>query len=34
VIDAIARVPTGTRQRYQDAPMEDVVIRSARKVEG
>jgi peptidyl-prolyl cis-trans isomerase A (cyclophilin A) len=34
VIDAIARVRTGTRQRYQDAPMEDVVIKSARRVEG
>jgi len=33
VIDAIAKVRTGTRQRYQDAPMEDVVIKSARRVE-
>jgi cyclophilin family peptidyl-prolyl cis-trans isomerase len=34
VIDAIARVRTGTREPYQNAPMEDVVIRSARRLEG
>jgi cyclophilin family peptidyl-prolyl cis-trans isomerase len=33
VIDKIARVPTGERQRYQDAPLEDVVISSARRIE-
>jgi cyclophilin family peptidyl-prolyl cis-trans isomerase len=34
VIDAIARVRTGARPRYPDAPMEDVLIRSARRIEG
>jgi cyclophilin family peptidyl-prolyl cis-trans isomerase len=33
VIDKIARVKTGTRKGYQDAPLEDVVIESARRVE-
>jgi peptidyl-prolyl cis-trans isomerase A (cyclophilin A) len=33
VIDKIARVRTGTRKGYQDAPLEDVVIESARRVE-
>jgi peptidyl-prolyl cis-trans isomerase A (cyclophilin A) len=32
VIDAIARVGTGRRKGYQDAPMEDVVIESARRL--
>ncbi len=32
VIDKIARVGTGRRQGYTDAPMEDVVIVSARRV--
>jgi len=32
VIDKIARVKTGTRKGYQDAPLEDVVIVSARRV--
>jgi cyclophilin family peptidyl-prolyl cis-trans isomerase len=33
VVDKIAKVKTGTRKGYQDAPMEDVVITSARRVE-
>ena len=33
VIDKIARVGTGRRKGYQDAPLEDVVIVSARRVE-
>jgi cyclophilin family peptidyl-prolyl cis-trans isomerase len=33
VIDKIAAVKTGRRKGYQDAPLEDVVIISARKVE-
>jgi peptidyl-prolyl cis-trans isomerase A (cyclophilin A) len=32
VIDQIARVRTGTRKGYQDAPLEDVVVVSARRV--
>ncbi len=32
VIDAIAKVPTGRRKGYQDAPLEDVVIKSARRI--
>jgi peptidyl-prolyl cis-trans isomerase A (cyclophilin A) len=32
VIDAIAGVPTGRRKGYQDAPLEDVVIKSARRL--
>lgn len=32
VIDRIAGIRTGTRQRFQDAPLEDVVITSARRV--
>jgi cyclophilin family peptidyl-prolyl cis-trans isomerase len=32
VIDRIAGVSTGRRRGYTDAPMEDVVIRSARRV--
>jgi peptidyl-prolyl cis-trans isomerase A (cyclophilin A) len=32
VIDRIAGVRTGTRKGYQDAPLEDVVIMSARRV--
>ena len=32
VIDKIARVGTGTRKGYQDAPLEDVVIVSARRL--
>jgi len=31
VIDRIARVGTGKRKGYQDAPLEDVVIVSARR---
>ena len=31
VIDKIARVPTGKRKGYSDAPLEDVVIVSARR---
>jgi cyclophilin family peptidyl-prolyl cis-trans isomerase len=33
VIDKIAKVSTGRRKGYQDAPMEDVVIVAARRVE-
>jgi cyclophilin family peptidyl-prolyl cis-trans isomerase len=33
VIDRIAGVGTGTRKGYQDAPLEDVVIVSARRLE-
>ena len=33
VIDRIAAVSTGRRQGYQDAPLEDVVIISARRME-
>jgi len=33
VIDKIAGVGTGTRKGYQDAPLEDVVIVSARRLE-
>jgi peptidyl-prolyl cis-trans isomerase A (cyclophilin A) len=33
VIDEIAGVRTGTRKGDQDAPLEDVVIESARRVE-
>src|SRR5438477_12826257 len=32
VIDKISRVSTGQRKGYQDAPLEDVVIVSARRV--
>ena len=32
VVDRIAAVPTGRRKGYTDAPMEDVVINSARHV--
>jgi cyclophilin family peptidyl-prolyl cis-trans isomerase len=32
VIDKIARVSTGRREGYTDAPLEDVVITSARSV--
>jgi hypothetical protein len=31
VVDKIAGVKTGRRQGYQDAPLEDVVIASARR---
>ena len=33
VVDAIARVRTGTRKQYQDAPLEDAVIVSVRRVD-
>jgi cyclophilin family peptidyl-prolyl cis-trans isomerase len=33
VIDKIARVSTGRRKGYQDAPLEDVVIVSARRAQ-
>jgi peptidyl-prolyl cis-trans isomerase A (cyclophilin A) len=33
VIDRIAGARTGTRKGYQDAPLEDVVIVSARRLE-
>jgi cyclophilin family peptidyl-prolyl cis-trans isomerase len=32
IVDKIAAVRTGRRQGYTDAPMEDVVINSARRV--
>jgi cyclophilin family peptidyl-prolyl cis-trans isomerase len=32
IVDKIAAVPTGRRKGYTDAPMEDVVINSARRV--
>jgi cyclophilin family peptidyl-prolyl cis-trans isomerase len=32
VIDRIARVRTGTRKGYKDAPLEEVVVMSARRV--
>jgi len=32
VIDRVASVGTGTRKGYKDAPLEDVVILSARRV--
>jgi cyclophilin family peptidyl-prolyl cis-trans isomerase len=34
VIDKIAGVGTGRRKGYQDAPLEDVVIVTARRVPG
>ena len=33
VIDKIAKVKTGSRKGHQDAPLEDVVIVSARRIE-
>ena len=33
VIERIAKVPTGRRKGFADAPMEDVVITSARRVD-
>ncbi|MDB6043303.1 MAG: Peptidylprolyl isomerase [Gammaproteobacteria bacterium] len=33
VVDKIAKVTTGRRKGYQDAPLEDVIIVSARRVE-
>lgn len=33
VVDAIAAVRTGSRKQYQDAPLEDVTIVSARRVD-
>jgi peptidyl-prolyl cis-trans isomerase A (cyclophilin A) len=33
VIDKIAKVKTGRRKHYTDAPMEDVVVTSARRLE-
>jgi peptidyl-prolyl cis-trans isomerase A (cyclophilin A) len=33
VVDKIAKVKTGRRKGYQDAPIEDVVIVSAKRVE-
>ncbi len=32
VVDAIKAVPTGTKLRYQDVPLEDVVIESVRRL--
>jgi hypothetical protein len=32
VIDKIAAVRTGRRQGYSDAPLEDVIVHSARRV--
>lgn len=33
VIDRIAAIPTGRRKGYTDAPMQDIVIESARRTE-
>jgi cyclophilin family peptidyl-prolyl cis-trans isomerase len=33
VIERIAAVPTGKRKGYTDAPMQDVVISSARRLD-
>jgi peptidyl-prolyl cis-trans isomerase A (cyclophilin A) len=33
VVDKIARVRTGTRKQYQDAPLEDALIVSVRRVD-
>jgi peptidyl-prolyl cis-trans isomerase A (cyclophilin A) len=33
VVDKIARVRTGTRKHYQDAPLEDACIVAARRVD-
>ena len=33
VVDKIAKVKTGRRKMYTDAPMEDVLIKSARRAE-
>jgi cyclophilin family peptidyl-prolyl cis-trans isomerase len=33
VVDAIARVRTGRRSGYTDAPLEDVIIQSARRLD-
>ena len=33
VVDRIAKVKTGRRKGYTDAPMEDVVIKSAKRME-
>jgi cyclophilin family peptidyl-prolyl cis-trans isomerase len=33
VVDKIAAVSTGTHRGYQDAPLEDVVIVSARRID-
>ncbi|HEY6452672.1 MAG TPA: peptidylprolyl isomerase [Steroidobacteraceae bacterium] len=33
VIERIAKVPTGRRKGFTDAPMEDVIITSARRLE-
>jgi peptidyl-prolyl cis-trans isomerase A (cyclophilin A) len=32
IVDKIAGLPTGRRKGYTDAPMEDVVIKTARRV--
>ncbi len=32
IVDAIARVATGRRKGYVDAPMTDVIIQSARRI--
>jgi peptidyl-prolyl cis-trans isomerase A (cyclophilin A) len=34
VVDKIAKVRTGTRKQYQDAPLEDALIVTVRRVEG
>jgi cyclophilin family peptidyl-prolyl cis-trans isomerase len=33
IVDKIAAVRTGTRKQYQDAPLEDVTIVSARRID-
>ena len=32
VVDKIAAIRTGRRQGFSDAPLEDVIVRSARRV--
>jgi peptidyl-prolyl cis-trans isomerase A (cyclophilin A) len=34
VVDKIAKVRTGTRKQYQDAPLEDAVIVAVRRADG
>src|ERR1700681_1680124 len=33
IVDKIARVRTGTRKQYQDAPLEDAIIIAVRRVD-
>jgi peptidyl-prolyl cis-trans isomerase A (cyclophilin A) len=34
IVDKIAKVRTGTRKQYQDAPLEDALILAVRRLEG